>query len=324
MTELERRYLRLLAAYPADYRRARGAEIVGTYLDLAEPGRRWPAPADAVDLLHGGLRQRVRAAGALHLVPGARLAAALALVTATALAGMWTVLELRPALPGFGEPSAGPFVSLGIVAWAGWLLAAAARALTPGRWPRRAVALAVLLTVALVPAAALTGLPRPPLFVLLPQLGLGLVALGASREQSMPLRVVPLLAAVGGLAVAGSSSNGFSWTYRAVTAELVLRDAAVVVLAVTVLLAAGLAVRGDHRGGWALLILLTPAGLLALHALAGAADGAPNAFAPNWTALAATAAVVALVGPALLPVALAVRARLARPAIPDPTRHARR
>lgn len=324
MTELERRYFRLLAAYPADYRRARGSEIVGTYLDLAEPGRRWPMPADAVDLLRGGLRQRVRAAGALHLVPGVRLAAALALLTATALAGMWTVLELRPAPPGSGEPSVGPFVSLGIVAWAGWLLAAAAQALTPGRWHRRAVALAVLVTVALVPAAALTGVPRPPLFVLLPQIGLGVVALGVSREQSVPLRVMPLVAAVGGLAVAGPSSNGFAWTYRAVTAELAMRGAAVVLLAVTVLLAVGLAVRADHRGGWALLILLTPAGLLALHTLAGAADGVPNAFAPNWTALAATAAVVALVGPALLPAALTVRARLARPSTPDPTQHARR
>ncbi|WP_435210185.1 hypothetical protein [Micromonospora sp. bgisy143] len=318
MTDLERRYLRLLAAYPADYRRARGAEIVGTYLDLAEPGRRWPAPADAVDLLRGGLRQRVRVAGAIHLLPGVRLAAALALLTATALAGMWTVLELRPAPPGFGEPSVGPFVSLGIVAWAGWLLAAAAQALTPDRWHRRAVALAVLLTVALVPAAALTGLPRPPLFVLLPQVGLGIVALGASREWPVALRVAPLVAAVAGLTAAASlTQESFAWTYRAVRASLMLQDTAVAVLAVTVLLAVGLAVRGDHRGGWALLILLTPIGLLALHALAGAADGMPGAFIPNWAALAATATVVALVGPALLPLALAVRARLARPPAPS-------
>lgn len=313
MTELERRYLRLLAAYPADYRRARGAEIVGTYLDLAAPDQRRPTLADAADLVRGGLRQRLRAAGVTHLIPGVRLAALLALVAATALAGMWTVLELRPALPGFGEPSAGPFVSLGIVAWVGWLLAAAARALTPGRWHRRAVALAVLLTVALVPTAALTGLPRPPLFVLLPQVGLGVVALGASHEQSVSLRVAPLLAAIGGVAAASPPSNGFSWTYRASTAEWVLHNTAVAVLAVAVLLAVGLAVRRDHRGGWALLILLTPVGLLALHPLAGAADGVPDAFAPNWTALAATAAVVVLLGAALLPVALAVRARLARP-----------
>ncbi|MFY1616905.1 hypothetical protein [Micromonospora sp. WMMD736] len=324
MTDLERRYFRLLAAYPADYRRARGSEIVGTYLDLAEPGRRWPTPADAVDLLRGGLRQRVRATGATDLVPGVRLAAALALLTATALAGMWTVLELRPAPPGFGEPSAGPFVSLGIVAWAGWLLAAAAQALTPGRWHRRAVALAVLVTVALVPAAALTGLPRPPLFVLLPQVGLGVVALGASRIQPVSLRVTPLVAAVAGLAVASAMPrNVFSSSYRALTAEPVLGNTAVAVLAVAVLLAVGLALRGDHRGGWAALILLTPVGLLALHPLAGAADGVPSAFAANWTALAVTAAVIGLIGPALLPVALAVRGRLARPSAPGRTYGAR-
>ncbi|MCF0097125.1 hypothetical protein [Micromonospora sp. MH99] len=314
MSDLERRYLWLLLAYPAEYRRSRGAEIVGTYLDLATPGRRWPAPADAADLLRGGLRQRVRAAGVIHLVPGVRLAAVVALFTATMLAGMWTVLELRPAPPGFGEPSVGPFVSLGIVAWVGWLFAAAAQALTPGRWRRHAVALAVLLTVALVPAAALTDLPRPPLFVLLPQVGLGLVALGASGERQVSLRVTPLVAAVAGLAFGVSwSLDSFAWSYRALTAEPVLRDTAVAVLAVVGLLAVGLALRGDHRGGWAVLVLLTPVGLLALHPLAGAADGVPSAFAPNWTALAATAVVVGLVGPALLPVALAVRARLARP-----------
>ncbi|MEU8169595.1 hypothetical protein AB0B97_24195 [Micromonospora sp. NPDC049004] len=320
MTDLERRYLRLLLAYPAEYRRSRGAEIVGTYLDLATPGRRWPAPADAADLLRGGLRQRVRAAGVIHLVPGVRLAAAVALFTATMLAGVWTVLELRPAPPGFGEPSVGPFVSLGIVAWVGWLLAAAAQALTPGRWHRHAVALAVLLTVALVPAAALTDLPRPPLFVLLPQVGLGLVALGASGERQVSLRVTPLVAAVAGLVAAASlTAESLAWTYRAGTAGQALLNAAVAVLAVAVLLAVGLALRGDHRGGWALLTLFTPVGLLALQPLAGAADGVPAEFNPSWTALAATAAVVGLVGPALLPVALAVRARLARPLTPGAT-----
>ncbi|MEU5782039.1 hypothetical protein [Micromonospora lupini] len=325
MTDLERRYLRLLRAYPAEYRRSRGAEIVGTYLDLAAPGRRWPSPADAADLLRGGLRQRVRAAGAVDLMPGVRLAAAVALLTATALAGMWTVLELRPAPPGTGEPSIGPFVSLGMVTWVGWLLAGAAQALTPGRWHRRAVAGAVLLTVALVPAAALTGLPRPPLFVLVPQVGLGLVALGVSRERQVSLRVTPLVAAVAGLSLGASlTPSRFAETYRGVRAELMLQDTAVAVLAVAMLLALGLALRGDHRGGWATLILLTPVGLLALQPLAGAADGVPAEFAPSWTALAATAGLVALVGPALLPVALAVRARLAPPSTPGPTWNAHR
>ncbi|MGQ5262296.1 hypothetical protein ACTWLT_16235 [Micromonospora sp. ZYX-F-536] len=315
MTDLERRYLRLLSAYPADYRRARGAEIVGTYLDLAAPDRRWPSPADAMDLLRGGLRQRVRAAGAADLVPGVRLAAVLALLTAAPLAGLWTVLELRPAPPGFGEPSAGPFVSLGIVAWTAWLLAAVVPALAPGRWTRRAVALALLFTVALVPAAALTGLPRPPMFVLLPHIALGLVALGASDGLPAPLRAVPLVAA-GTAGLAGTillPPNVFASSYYTWTVVPVLPSAAMVVLAVVGLLGAGLALRGDHRGVWALLMLLTPLGLLALQPLAGALDGMPSEVIPSWTALAATAFLVTLVGPALLPLALALRTLRPRP-----------
>ncbi|MEV4657738.1 hypothetical protein [Micromonospora sp. NPDC049301] len=314
MTDLERRYLWLLLAYPADYRRSRGAEIVGTYLDLAAPDRRWPSPADAVDVLRGGLRQRVRVTGAADLVPGVRLAAALALVAATSLAGVWMVLELRPAPAGFGEPTAGPFVSLGIVAWTGWLLAAVVHALTPGRWSRRAVAVALLLTVALVPAAALTGLPRPPLFVLLPQIGLGLVALGASDGLPATLRAVPLLAA-SGTGLMGTtllSPSVFASSYHTWTVVPILPSAAVAVLAVAVLLGAGLALRSDLRGGWAVLILLTPVGLLALHPLAGALDSVPATVVPSWAALAATAVLVALVGPALLPLALAMRSRWTR------------
>ncbi|MET8354989.1 MULTISPECIES: hypothetical protein [unclassified Micromonospora] len=326
MNDLERRYLRLLRIYPADYRRARGAEIVGTYLDLAAPGRRWPSPADAADVLRGGLRQRVRAAGAADLVPGVRLAAVLALLAATSLAGVWAVLELRPAPPGFGEPAAGPFVSLGIMAWTAWLLAAVVHALTPGRWTRRAITLAVLLTVALVPAAALTGLPRPPLFVLLPQVALGLVALGASDGLPAPLRAVPLVAA-GAASLAGTNllpPDVFASSYYTWTVVPVLPSAAVAVLAVVVLLGAGLVLRRDHRGGWAGLILLTPVGLLALQPLAGAADGLPSRLVPSWAALAATAVLVALVGPALLPLALALRARLARPRASCPACGARR
>ncbi|MEV1316620.1 hypothetical protein AB0J14_11115 [Micromonospora arborensis] len=321
MNDLERRYLRLLHAYPADYRRARGAEIVGTYLDLADPHRRWPSPADAADLVRGGLRQRVRATGAADLVPGVRLAAALALLAATSLAGVWVVLELRPApIAGFGEPTVGPFVSLGIVAWTAWGLAALVHALAPGRWARHAGALALLLTAALVPAAALTGLPRPPLFVLLPQIGLGLVALGAADGLPASLRAVPLIAA-GGAGLLGAtllSPNVFASSYYTWTVVPVLPSAAVVVLGVAVLLGMGLALRGDLRGGWAFLLMLTPVGLLALQPLAGALDTMPAEVVPRWTALAATAVLVALVGPALLLLTLAIRSRWTRVTRPQP------
>ncbi|MEU4427969.1 hypothetical protein AB0F81_45725, partial [Actinoplanes sp. NPDC024001] len=61
MSDLERRYRRLVRIfYPAGYRAERGTEIVGTYLALASPDRRWPSAADAGDLAAGGLRQRLR------------------------------------------------------------------------------------------------------------------------------------------------------------------------------------------------------------------------------------------------------------------------
>ncbi|MEU4779950.1 hypothetical protein [Micromonospora sp. NPDC023633] len=316
MSELERRYHRLLRAYPADYRRARGAEIVDTYLDLAGPERRWPSPADAADLLRGGLRQRLRAAGAADLIPGVRLAAVLAFLTATALAGAWSGLELHPPMAQWGVPHAGPFVSLGIGVWAAWLLAAAVHAAAPGRWTRHAVALALLLTVAVVPVAALAGLPRPPLFVLLPQVGLGLVALGLPERPPMPVRSAPLLAVVAaGLTSVILLPRYDSYlSYHGWTASGVLPAAAVALLILVLLLGAGLALRADYRGGWALLVLLTPIGLLFLDPLAGAVDGnmggAPN---PGWDALAATAVAVGLAGPALLPLTIALRRRMRRP-----------
>ena len=90
-------------------------------------------------------------------------------------------------------------------------------------------------------------------------------------------------------------------------------------LAVLLLLGTWWAARADHRGGWALVTLLTPLGLLSLLSLAGAADGLLHgAPRPSWAALAATAVVVALVGPALLPLAVALRGRVRGPAPAGP------
>jgi hypothetical protein len=57
---LARRYRRWLLAYPADYRRERGDELIGTLLDLAGPGRARPHPLDVLDLLRAGLARRLR------------------------------------------------------------------------------------------------------------------------------------------------------------------------------------------------------------------------------------------------------------------------
>lgn len=56
---LERRYRRLLRWYPADYRRARGDEILATLLDQAAEGRTRPRVREVVDLTRHGLRCRL-------------------------------------------------------------------------------------------------------------------------------------------------------------------------------------------------------------------------------------------------------------------------
>ncbi|MEU8078934.1 hypothetical protein AB0B31_26275 [Catellatospora citrea] len=58
--ELRARYRRLLRAYPGWYRRERGDELLTTLLDDAAEGQRRPGRADALDLLLGGLRVRLR------------------------------------------------------------------------------------------------------------------------------------------------------------------------------------------------------------------------------------------------------------------------
>ncbi|MCO6008212.1 hypothetical protein NE236_24850 [Actinoallomurus purpureus] len=56
----ERRCRLLLRAYPPRYRRSRGAELLGTLLDAAEPGRDTPPLRDAWDVIRGGVLFRLR------------------------------------------------------------------------------------------------------------------------------------------------------------------------------------------------------------------------------------------------------------------------
>ncbi|MER7589657.1 hypothetical protein ABTW72_19190 [Micromonospora sp. NPDC127501] len=316
MNDLERRYLRLLRAYPADYRRTRRAEIVGTYLDLATPDQRWPAPADAADLVRGGLRQRLRAAGVTDLIPGVRLAALLALVTASALAGVWGTAELHPPPAEWGVPHVGPFVSLGVVAWAAWLLAAVVIAVAPSRVARWAITLALLLTIALPPVAAALDALRPPLMVLLPQVVLGLLGLALPDQPSRVIRLAPalsaLLAVVATEFLVGLDAVG---TYYGATLELFLPTVGGLLLVVGALLAMGLALGGDARGGWALVTLLTPAGFLAVPGLADSFG--PTYGAVTFTELAVAGVAVGLAGPAALFLAVVFRSR--RTPTPQPS-----
>ncbi|WP_341717022.1 hypothetical protein QQG74_24195 [Micromonospora sp. FIMYZ51] len=326
MTGLERGYRRLLWAYPADYRRERGDEIVGTYLDLAGPGRRRPSLADATDLVRGGLRQRLRAAGAPDLIPGVRLAGLLALTTAAFLAGFWLLAERHLPPADAGVHVFGPFVSVGIVAWCAWLVAALLAAVAPGRPTRAAIAVALLVTAVLPAASLIAGVPRPPLLVLAPQVALGVLTLLIADHLPPSARALPIAAAVVGAGVSYVMGFGSYWgAYRGGSEEF-LPATGTVLLVVALLLAVGLGMRRDARGGWAVLALLTPVGLLNAHILAGAVDGlASGAPRPTYPTLVATGIAVGLIGPALLPVAVALRRRLGSPpAEPCPTCGARR
>ena len=339
MNDLERRYRRLLKlCYPVGYRNERGTEIVDTYLALAAPDRRWPSAADVLDLAGGGLRQRLRSVGAAGIGAGSRLAATLALVTTTALAGGWAVLESNPAtLAWFGFSLDRPLVSLGVGVWGAWLLAAVVQVLAPGRWTRLAIGLALVLTVAAVPLAAVTGLYRPPLFVLLPQACLGLIALGAPGGVPGWLRLLPLAGAAAAAPTAATfyydDGNIFAGYYGG-PATQVLPVAGVTLLSVTLLIAVGLALRNDFRGAWALLVLLGPIGMLTLYPLAGEIAVARYGGGPNatWTTLAAAAVMVAVAAVALVALTLIIwrRATSARATVErcaacgSPTRDSRR
>ena len=61
MTELERRYARLLRLYPAGYRQARGAEMLAVLMDSAPPDRRRPQWREVRGLILGALRVRAGA-----------------------------------------------------------------------------------------------------------------------------------------------------------------------------------------------------------------------------------------------------------------------
>jgi hypothetical protein len=113
-SDLERRYRRLLAYYPAAFRREHEQEILTVLMAGAEEGQRWPRVGEAADLLRSAnstrLRNRIRTSWAWEckhrrvMVP-VRVAVGIWLVTLTAIiyghgvGGWWGVL-LVPAAAG--------------------------------------------------------------------------------------------------------------------------------------------------------------------------------------------------------------------------------
>jgi hypothetical protein len=58
--DLERRYRRLLACYPAGFRHEHRQEILSVLMAGAEEGQRWPRLAEVADLLRSAIYMRLR------------------------------------------------------------------------------------------------------------------------------------------------------------------------------------------------------------------------------------------------------------------------
>ncbi|TQS46519.1 hypothetical protein [Cryptosporangium phraense] len=215
--DLERRYRRLLRAYPSAYRSSRGDELVATYLDTADPDRRWPDLRDVADVLGGGVRQHLRARGSSGLPGGAAIAAVLALAAGAMLAVSWlVVIELAPMRATYeGSDPFAPFRSSSAYVWLAWLAAAVLFAAGSGRWCRRLLVLGLLLTVVAKPVAwlavgdwsmyaqaavenwgrsvLLTDPAIPSGLALAPMAALGVVALAVPSRPGRFVRWVPLV-----------------------------------------------------------------------------------------------------------------------------------
>jgi hypothetical protein len=97
-TRLARRYRRWLLAYPRDYRRERGPEIIATLLDAADPDRSRPAAREAALLLRHGLGRRAAEAGRRAFVV-ATVAAVLGGLSGIALGSWLAWREVDPMAP---------------------------------------------------------------------------------------------------------------------------------------------------------------------------------------------------------------------------------
>lgn len=259
--ELRERYTKLLRWYPADDRDDRGTELVDTYVLLAAPGQRRPRPSDVIDLMTASLRQRLRIRSALGLAEALPLAGTLALMMAAVLAGIWLINTEGPTSQyDIAAPTLGPFHTIGVFVWSAWLLAPLAALAGAGRW---AVAAALAVTagvaalVSTVPALELTAL-YPGLYVLVPQIGLGLLALAADNRRTLRDTAVVIAPAAAATALALLVTGAHQIGREALTIA-----ALILILAVTAM-GVFFTVRRDRRAWWPAALLIWPVLLLGM------------------------------------------------------------
>jgi len=194
---LERRYRRLLAWYPHVYRAANADDMLGVALARSAPGRRWPEPGEAVNLIVSGIGERL---GGMLRQPDRRdTAAVLAiagplLLAAGAIRTMASPFLFMPAIPALVTPQRMLVTAVAFAAW--WTLVALAGML---RWRRVAATGACL---------GLAG----QVFLLVLAVSLNDGALMVAYWQT----AVALVTAASGLGTLRSQGRPLSW--RAVTA----------------------------------------------------------------------------------------------------------
>jgi hypothetical protein len=148
-SELERRYRRLLRAFPRGYRRHRGEEMLATLLDSAAPGQTRPTVTDTVDLLRAALRERSGLHAAPDLQSALRWVGPFCLaVTAGFTINTWAV-----------NPASGTFAVVGVL----WVVAVLAAIALP-RLTAPAIAVAWAVTVGISVWAALPSTRPQPVF----------------------------------------------------------------------------------------------------------------------------------------------------------------
>ncbi|MEV4716895.1 hypothetical protein AB0J94_06805 [Micromonospora noduli] len=259
-------------------------------MELSPAGQRWPRPGDVADLVAGGLRQRLRARNAGGLVDALPLTGTIALVTAMMMATVGLILtEVFPNPDQYGveAPMLGPFHTLGALAWIAWILVLPAGLAGFGRW---AVAVATVVTigvavvVVVVPATELTSLHEPNLFVLVPQIALGLFAL------AMPPRYGYRSAAVTASVIAAGATMVLVGSRYGLRYDVLLGMMLLLALIVTGVV---LAARRDRRAWWPAILLLGPVLLLGpktgMEAMYDSRRGALE-----WAAMSLVVAVAAL------------------------------
>ena len=274
---LERRYRRLLFAYPADYRVRRGDEIVATLLDLAAPGRRFPSFADAADLISGGLRRRLGTASIAGFEAGLALAAPFALAIAAGISAYawWRVEPVSAGVYQGGTALFGQFRTLGPIAYLAWLLAAGARAVLRPAAGRFVIGGAILITLLLPALESVTAVDRPPLWVLMALIVFGLLALAGTSVAvgaGAPSADERLAILAGTVAVAVTASTvvvvwppvggGFGYYYQPTIARVGTVVAATVATVAVVAVARALRGRPAQSWLWATVLLGLPAGWL--------------------------------------------------------------